>query len=79
MFYRKNEKSVMVNGIRARDSCGLDKGCGSKFRVVVRQETPEEGRRTYRLKSCEYDNKDENNRSKTLNDKNHQTSFQKFR
>ena len=34
----------MVNGIRARNPGGLDKGCGSKFHVDshVRQETPEE-------------------------------------
>ena len=63
----------MVNGIRASDPCGLDKGHGSKFRVGyrVRQETPEEGRRTYRANRREYNHKDEENCSKTLNDKNH--------
>ena len=36
----------------------------------VRQ-TPEEGRRTYQLKRCGNNNKDEDNSPKTLNDKNH--------
>ena len=44
----------------------------------VRQ-TPEEGRRTYRLKCCRNNNKDEDNSPKTLNDKNQQASSQKFR
>ena len=64
----------MVNGIRASDSRGRD----SKFRVGyrVRQETPEEGRRTHRPKLFEYNNKDEDNSPKTLKDKkNHQSSF----
>ena len=61
----------MVNEIRASDRRGLNKGRGSKFRVGyrVRQETPEEGRRTHRPKRCEYNNKDEDNSPKTLNDK----------
>ena len=33
---------------------------------------------TYRPKRCEYNNKDEDNNPKTLNDKNHQSPFQKF-
>ena len=44
----------------------------------VRQ-TPEEGRRTYRLKRCGNNNKDEDNSPKNLNDKNQQASSQKFR
>ena len=44
----------------------------------VRQ-TPVERRRTYRPKCCENNYKDKGNSPKTLNDKNHQTSFQKFR
>ena len=46
----------------------------SKFCVgsQVRQETLVEGWRTYQLKRCEYNNKDEDNSLKTLNDKNHQ-------
>ena len=39
---------------------------------------PVEGQRTYRLKHCEYNNKNENNSPKTLNDKN-QVSFKKIR
>ena len=69
----------MVNGIRPSDPCVLNKGRGSKFRVAsrFRQEIPEEGRRTYRSKLCEY--KDEDNNPKTLNDKTHQSSSQKLR
>ena len=70
----------MVNGIKTSDPHRLNKGCGSKFRVgswVWR--TPEEGRRTYRPKRCEYNNKDVDNSPKTLNDKNQQASSQKFR
>ena len=61
--------NIMVNGIRANDAPGLNKGRGSKFCVCsrVRQETTEEGRRTYRPKHCEY--KDEDSSLKTLNDK----------
>ncbi len=44
----------------------------------VRQ-TPEEGRRTYQPKRCGNNYKDEDNSPKTLNDKNHQASSQKFR
>ena len=44
----------------------------------VRQ-TPEEGRRTYQPKRCENNNKDEDNRLKTLDDKNHQASSQNFK
>ena len=35
-----------------------------------RQQTPEEGRRTYRPKRCGNNNKDEDNSPKNLNDKN---------
>ena len=61
----------MVNGIRASDLRGLNKGHGSKFHVdsQVWKETPEEGQRKYQLKCCEYNNKNENNRLKTLNDR----------
>ena len=65
----------MVNGIRASGPCGLNKGCGLKFRVDFQiQQTPEEGWKTYHLKHCEYNNEDEDNSPKTLNDKNHQAS-----
>ena len=67
----------MVNGIRASNPCGLNKGHGSKFYVgsQVRQETPEEGERTHWLKR-EYNNKNEDNSPKTWNDKKkHNISF----
>ena len=59
---------------------GFNNGRSSKFceGSGVRQ-TPEEGRKTYRPKRCGNSNKDEDNSPKTLNDKNHQASSQKFR
>ena len=70
----------MANGIRTGNPCGFNKGCSSKFREGSQvQQTPEEGRRTYRPKHQGNNNKDENNSLKTLNDKNHQASSQKFR
>ena len=48
-------------------------GEGSRFR-----QTPEEGRRTYQLKRCENDYKDEKNSPKILNNKIQQASSQKF-
>ena len=62
---------IIVIGIRASDPCALNKGRGSKFHVGswVWQETPEEDQRTYRLKHCEYSNKDDVNILKILNDK----------
>ena len=56
---------------------GLNKGCGLKFCIDVRQKTPGEGQRTYQPKHCEYNNKD--NSLKTLNDKKRQALSQKFR
>ena len=51
-----------------------------KFREGSRvRQTPEEGRRIYQPKRCGNNNKDEDNSPKTLNDKNQQTSSQKFR
>ena len=61
----------MVNGIRTGNPPpGFNKGRSLKFRVgsCVRQ-APEEGRRTYRLKRCGNNNKDEDNSPKILNDK----------
>ena len=54
-------------------SSRLNKRFDSKFRVDSRvpHETPEEGRRTYRPKRCEY-NKDEGDSPNTLKVKNHQ-------
>ena len=40
------------------------------------QQTPVEGRRTYRPKHCGNNNKDEDNSPKTLKDKNQQVSSQ---
>ena len=50
----------------------------SKFRGSRVRQTHEEGRRTYQPKRCENNNKDEDNSPKTLDDKNHQASSQKF-
>ena len=70
----------MANGILTGDPRGFNKGRSSKFREGFRiRQTPEEGRRTYRSKRCGNNNKDEDNSPKTLNDKNQQASFQKFR
>ena len=50
---------------------GFSKGRSSKIREGSRvRQTLEEGRRTYRPKRCEKNNKDEDNSPKTLNDKN---------
>ena len=71
---------VLVNGIRTGDPREFNKGVCSKFCVGSRvRQTPEESRWIYRPNRCEYNNKDEANSPKTLNDKNHQASSQKFR
>ena len=63
-----------------KQGCGFNKGRISKFREGSRvRQTPEEGQRTYRPKRLGNNNKDEDNSPKTLNDKNHQASSQKFR
>ena len=60
----------MANGIRTGDLSGFNKGCSSKFRVGSQvQQKPKEGRRTYQPKCCGNNNEDEDNSSKTLNDK----------
>ena len=70
----------MANGIGTDDPRGFNKGRSSKFREGSRvRQTPEEGWRTYRPKRYGNNNKDEDNSPKTLNDKNHQASSQKFR
>ena len=56
----------MANGIRTGNP-----HVGSKVRQTRR--------RTYRPKRCGNNNKDEDKSPKTLNDKNHQASSQKFR
>ena len=69
----------MANGIRTGDPHGFNKGRSLKFYEGFQvQQTPEEGRRTYRPKCCENNNKDEDITLKTLNDKNHQVLSQKF-
>ena len=47
--------------------------------MKFRQETPEEGWRTYQLKRCGNNNKDKDNNPKTHNVKNKQASSKKFR
>ena len=70
----------MANRIRTGDPRGFNKGRSPKFRIGSRvRQTPEEGRRTYRPKRCENNNKHEDDNPKSLNDKNNQTSSQKFR
>ena len=70
----------MAHEIRKFDPYGFDKGHSSKFCVGFRvQQTPKEGQRTYQSKHYRNKNKDEDNSPKTLNDKNHQASSQKFR
>ena len=66
----------MANGIRTGDPRGFNEGRREGSRV---QQTPEEGRGTYRPKRCRNNNKDEDNRPKALNNKNHQALSQKFR
>ena len=70
----------MANGIRTGDPRGFNEGRSSKFLEVYRvRETPEDGRRKYRPKRFGNNDKDKDNNPKTLNDKNHQASSQKFR
>ena len=57
----------MVNEIRTGDPRGFNKGRSSKFREGSRvQQTPEEGRRTYRPKRYGNSNKDEENRKSLM-------------
>ena len=61
----------MDNGIRTGEPRGFNKVRSSKFRVGSRVwQTSEEGWRTYRPKRCGNNNKDEDSRPKTVNDKN---------
>ena len=60
----------MANGIRTGDPRGFNKGRSSKFREGFRvRQTPEDGQKTYRLKRCGNNNKDEGKCPKTLNEK----------
>ena len=70
----------MANGIRTGNPRGFNKGHSSKFHEGSRVwQTSEESQGTYQLKHCGNNNKDEDNSPKTLNDKNHHASSQKFR
>ena len=71
---------VMVIEIKASEPHELNKGRGSKFHVSsqAQQETPEEGWWTHHLKHYEYNNKDEDNSPKTLNDKNYKRLFKEL-
>ena len=61
----------MANGIKTGDPRGFNKGRSSKFHEGSRvRQVTKEGRRTYQLKRCGNNNKDEDNSPKTLNDKN---------
>ena len=60
----------MANRIRTGDPRGFNKGRSSKFREGSRvRQAPEEDRRTYRPNRCGNNNKDEDNRPKTHNDR----------
>ena len=68
----------MTDGIRICDACGFNKGRSSKFREGSRVwQTPEEDGKTYRPKRRN-NNKDEDNNSKTANDKNNEALSHKF-
>ena len=72
--------TAMANGNRTSDLGGFNKRRSSMFRVSSRvRQPPAEVRRIYRPKRCVNNNKDKDNSPKTLNDKNHQASSQKFR
>ena len=62
-------------------SCGSNKGFGSRFTIYsrVRQESPEDGRRIYRQKCYNHNNKDKVNYPNNLSNNNYQGSSQKFR
>ena len=70
----------MVNRIGTVYPCDSNKGFSSKFCVDirVRHKTPDEGRRTYRPKRCDYDNKDAVSSPNILSNDNYQTSYKKF-
>ena len=70
---------VMVNGIRTKYPCGLNKGFWLKFCAgsQFQYEMPEEGRRMHQPKCCEFNNEDIS--PNILSDKNYPASSQKFR
>ena len=63
----------MVNRIGSFYPCGSKNEFSWKFCVDSRvwHETPEEGRRTYQLKRCDYNNKDEVNSPNILSNNNY--------
>ena len=69
----------MAKRNRTGDPCGFNKGHSSKFHVGSRVQQTPDSRRTYQLKCCGNNNKNEDNSPKTLNDKNYQALSQKFR
>ena len=61
---------VTFNRIRISNLHELNKGHGSKFHVGSWVwQIPEEGKKTYQAKHSKYNNKEEDNSPKTLNDK----------
>ena len=62
---------MIVNGIRTIYLRGVNKEFSSKFSVGswVQHGTHEEGRRTYQLKHCEYNDEDEDNSPNIPSDK----------
>ena len=71
---RNNFNNRPVTRVSEVKHCGSNKDFSSRFYVdsQVRHETPEKGRRTYQLKCCGYDNKDEVNSPNIPSDKNYQ-------
>ena len=71
---------VMINRIGTVYPWGSNKGFSLRFCVDswVQHKTPEEGRRTYQPKRCEYNNKDDINSPNILSNNNYQASSQKF-
>ena len=70
----------MINVIKTSVPYGLNKGHGLKFCIGFQVwQTPEEGWKTFWVKHWEYNNKDEDNSSKTLNNNTHQVSSKQFR
>ena len=70
----------MVNRIGTVFPFGSNKGFSLRFFAdyEVRHETSERGRRTYRPKSCEYNNKDEVNSPNIFSENTYQASSKKF-
>ena len=69
---------LIIKRIKIMFPRGLNKVFGSNFQLDFRvwHETPEEERRTHRLKSCEYEAEDKS--PNTLNNKTYRSSSQKF-